>query len=141
MAGPKLADVVKTGEAVRVSYHDMGGNLHAARIEQLASAGRGGGYTSEEKAAAATKHASGSVKSVSGNSLVVTDDGKDSTFSVDGTTKVIGKGLGTKGAPMGGKLTITEAVKEGDKVTVSYHDVGGSMHASTVRVTAKAAAK
>ena len=29
-----------------------------------------------------------------------------------------------------------EAVHEGDKVTVSYHDMGGTMHASNVRVTA-----
>jgi len=139
MPGPKLADVVKTGQAVRVSYHDMSGNLHAATIQAIASAGSSGGTTSDEKEAAAAKHASGTVKSVSGSSLVVTGAGKDWTFTVDGKTNVIGKGLGTKGAPSGGKLTITEAVGAGDKVTVTYHDMGSSMHAATVRVTAKAA--
>jgi hypothetical protein len=138
MAGPKLADVVKTGQAVRVSYHETGSTLHAARIEGVASAGSGGGHTSDEKAAAAAKHASGTVKTVAGDSLVVTHDGKDMTFGVDSKTKVIGTGLGTKGAPKGGKLSITEAVSAGDKVTVTYHDMGSSMHASTVRVTAAA---
>ena len=46
-----------TGQAVRVSYHDMGGNLHAAKIEAIASAGSGGGSTSDEKEAAEAKHA------------------------------------------------------------------------------------
>jgi len=39
MAGPKLGDVVKVGDAVEVSYHDMGGTLHAAKIRAVASAG------------------------------------------------------------------------------------------------------
>jgi hypothetical protein len=81
-----------------------------------------------------TMTASGTVKSVSGTSLVVTGAGKDWTFAMDGTTKFVGKGLSTKskGAPM----AATDAVHEGDKVTVSYHDMGGTMHAASVRVTA-----
>lgn len=138
MAGPKLVDVVKTGEAVRVTYHDMGSTLHAARIEAIASAGEGGGSMSESKPAA--KHASGTVKSVSAASLTVTGGGKDWTFTVDEKTSVIGTGLSTKARAKGSKLTITEALAAGDKVTVTYHDMGGTMHASTVRVTAKAKA-
>ena len=140
MAGPKLTDVVKTGEAVRVTYHDMGGTLHAARIEAIASVGTSGGSTSDEKKAAAAKHASGTVKSVSGSNLVVTGGGKDWTFSVDGKTNVIGVGLSTKAKAKGSKLTITEALGAGDKVTVTYKGEGSTMHASTVRVTAKAKA-
>jgi hypothetical protein len=81
-----------------------------------------------------TMSASGTVKSVSGSSLVVTGGGKDWTFTMDGSTKFVGKGLSTKskGAPM----AATDAVHEGDKVTVSYHDMGGTMHAASVRVTA-----
>src|SRR5438067_7999077 len=80
--------------------------------------------------------ASGTVKSVSGNQLVVNGAGKDMTFMLDSSTKFMGKGLTTKskGAPM----SATDAVHEGDKVTVSYHDMGGSMHAATVRITAPA---
>jgi hypothetical protein len=80
-----------------------------------------------------TMTASGTVKSVSGTSLVVTGGGKDWNFTMDSTTKFVGKGLTTKskGAPM----AATEAVHEGDKVTVSYHDMAGTMHASNVRIT------
>ena len=78
--------------------------------------------------------ASGTVKSVSGNQLIVTGGGKDWTFMLDSSTKFTGKGLSTKS---GGKpIVATEAVHEGDKVTVSYHDMNGSMHAASVRITA-----
>jgi hypothetical protein len=81
--------------------------------------------------------ASGTVKSVSGSSLVVTAKGKDMTFAVDGSTKFVGKGLGTKSKA--GAMTATDAVHEGDHVSVSYHDMGGTMHAASVRVTSKGA--
>jgi len=90
------------------------------------------------QAQAKAMSASGVVKSVSGSSLVVTAKAKDMTFAVDGSTKFVGKGLGTKSKA--GSLTAAEAVHEGDRVTVSYHDMGGTMHAATVRVIAKAAA-
>ncbi|HVD93363.1 MAG TPA: hypothetical protein VNC21_13805, partial [Vicinamibacterales bacterium] len=67
----------------------------------------------------------------------VTGGGKDWTFDVDGKTNVIGVGLSTKQKAKGSKLTITESVNPGDKVTVTYHDMGSTMHAATVRVTAK----
>jgi hypothetical protein len=77
--------------------------------------------------------ASGTVKSVSGTSMVVTAKGKDMTFAIDGSTKFVGKGLGTKASK--GPITATDAVHEGDQVSVSYHDMGGTMHAAQVRVT------
>jgi hypothetical protein len=85
-----------------------------------------------------TMNATGTVKSVTGDSLVVTSGSKDMTFTVDGTTKFVGKGLGTKAA--GGKLTATDAVAANDRVRVAYHDMGGTMHAATVTVTGKGAA-
>ena len=87
----------------------------------------------QAKMAAKTMTAKGTVKSVSGTSLVVTSAGKDSTFTVDSSTTFTGKGLTTKskGAPM----AATDAVHEGDMVSVSYHDMGGTMHAASVRIT------
>lgn len=87
----------------------------------------------QAKKSGKTMTASGTVKSVSGASLVVTGGGKDWTFAVDNATKFTGKGLGTKSkaAPM----MATDAVHEGDMVSVSYHDMGGTMHAASVRVT------
>jgi Domain of unknown function (DUF5666) len=94
----------------------------------------------QAKTAAKTMTAKGTVKSVSGTSLVVTSTGKDMTFTVDSSTKFTGKGLTTKskGAPMAS----TDAVHEGDMVSVSYHDMSGTMHAAHVTITStKMAAK
>jgi len=83
--------------------------------------------------------ATGMIKSVSGTSLTVTSGGKEMVFTIDSSTKFVGKGLTTKskGAPM----AATDAVHEGDKVTVSYHDMGGTMHAANVRITSAAMIK
>lgn len=84
-----------------------------------------------------TMTASGTVKSVSGSSLVVTGGGKDWTFTVDDGTKFTGKGLSTKSK--GTKMMATDAVHEGDMVSVSYHDMSGTMHAANVRITSSKA--
>jgi hypothetical protein len=91
----------------------------------------------QTKSKSKAMNAAGTVKSVSGSSLVVSAaGGKDMTFAVDSSTKFVGKGLGTKARA--GSLTATDAVHEGDHVSVSYHDMGGTMHAATVRVTSTA---
>jgi hypothetical protein len=83
--------------------------------------------------------AAGTVKSVSGTSLVITaKGGKEMTFMLDNGTKFVGKGLGTKSKA--GNLTATDAVAAGDHVSVTYHDMGNMMHAASVRVTAKGTA-
>ena len=90
-------------------------------------------------AKAKTMTANGTVKAVTGNSLTITaSGGKDMTFTVDNTTKFIGKGLSTKTREKGGKITATDAVGTGDTVSVTYHDMGGTMHAAQVRVNNKA---
>jgi hypothetical protein len=81
------------------------------------------------------------VKSVSASSLVVATLGKDVTFMVDPKTKVVGKGIGTKSAAKGGKPTIADLLKEGDRVTVTYQDVAGTMRASTIEVAARNAVR
>src|SRR5258705_11415864 len=51
----------------------------------------------DAQAKAKAMNASGTVKAVTGNSLTVTAaGGKDMTFTIDNTTKFVGKGLGTK---------------------------------------------
>jgi hypothetical protein len=106
----------------------------------------GGTALAQEKAKAdkpaakpAAKSAVGTVKSVAADSVVVTDkDGKDWTFVVDAKTSVRAKGAGTKAAAAkaAGKtgINITEAVKAGDRVTISFHDMEGKLHAESVRV-------
>jgi len=138
MAGPKLSEVVKVGDAVEVSYHDMGGTLHAAKIRAVASPG------ASSAAEAAAKSSNGTVKTVSATSLSISGSSGggatfDQTFTIDANTKVVGRGAGTATAAKGGKAAITDLVATGDKVSVSFHDMGGTLHASEVRVTAKAA--
>jgi hypothetical protein len=140
MAGPKLGEVVKVGDAVEVSYHDMGGTLHAAKIRAVASPGPA------TAAAAASKTSNGTVKSVAATSLSISGTAGggatfDQTFVIDAKTKVVGRGAGTAAAAKGGRTAITDLVAAGDKVTVHFHDMGGTLHAAEVRVTAKAAAK
>ena len=90
------------------------------------------------RAADDTKTAKGTVKTVSADSLVVTDSAaKDWTFAVDAKTKVVASGGSHKTADtkaMGKTPMITDLVKEGTKVTVKYHDMGTMMHAAEVRV-------
>lgn len=86
-----------------------------------------------------TMTASGVVKALSGTSITVTSGGKDLIFTIDASTKFVGKGLSTKSAA--GKITATDAVASGDTVTVSYHDMGGTIHAANVRITSKAITK
>ena len=133
--GPKLAELLAAGQAVVVTYREMGAMLHAMQFQVVASAGSGGGSTSTDKPAEQT--ASGTVKSVAANSLTVTAaGGKDMTFIVDASTNVIGRGAGTKTAAAGGRTTITDLVTAGNSVSVTYHAMGGTLHAATVRVTA-----
>ena len=130
-AGVKLGDVIKTGQAVVVTYREKGATLLASRVEAVSSAGGGGGAVSAP--APATKTSSGTVKSVAASSLTITADGKDMTFAVDGSTNVVAKGASTKAGP-GGKIAITDVVKSGSRVSVSYHETGATMHAAEVRV-------
>ena len=131
-AGPKLADVIKVGQAVSVSYHDMAGKLHAASITVVPSAGTDPGLA---------KSSDGSVQSVSATSVTISGSSGSGakftqTFTIDGDTKVVGKGAST--ATKGARVAITDLVANGDHVSVSYHAMGTTLHASEVRVTAKA---
>lgn len=140
-AGPKLSEVVKTGDAVEVSYVDAtGGTLRATRIRAITSAGA----TSEEKPSDMVS--SGTVRSVTASAMTISgSSGGGATFTqsftIDPSTKVVAKGAGTAAAAKGGKIAITEAVGVGDRVSVSYHEAGSTLQASEVRVTVKSAAK
>src|SRR5438093_7405667 len=101
-SGPKLSEVVKVGEAVEVTYHDMSGTLYAAKIRAVASPGP------SSPAEAAAKSSNGTVKSVSATSLSISGSSGggatfDQTFAIDSKTKVIGRGAGTKSRAAGGK--------------------------------------
>jgi hypothetical protein len=136
-AGPKLGEVVKTGDAVEVTYVDAaGGALRATHIRAISSVGNTGDAKPSEMIS------NGTVKAVTANGISISgSSGGGATFTqafvIDPTTKVVAKGAGTAGSASGGKITLTQAVAVGDRVSVSYHEVAGAPHASEVRVVMK----
>ena len=94
-----------------------------------------------KKAAAKASIASGRVKSVSNTALTISSRGKDLTFTIDGSTEFVGKGLGTKSEAKRGKVSATDLVAENDTLSVTYHDMGGTLHAAKVRLLAKSPSK
>ena len=141
-AGPKLADVLKVGQPVAVSYRDMSGSLHASKIRTISELGGKGGYT--EKAAPTEMTSHGTVKSMAADSMTISGHSGGGTFTqtfmVDSNTKVVGKGAGTAAAAKGGKVPFADLIANGDTVSVSYHKLGDTLHASDVRVMMKGSA-
>jgi hypothetical protein len=130
--GIKLTGVVKPGNGVVVTYREAKGALLATEIRLVPAA------TAGAAPAAAASTANGRVKSVSDTSLVVTDAGKDLTFVVDPSTRVVAKGAGTATAAAGGKIPFTKLVTVGDTVSVSYEGAAPKMRATEVRITVNA---
>lgn len=123
--GPAITDLLKAGQAVEVRYHEEG--MHAASIRPIASV-----------PGPRALNASGTVTALSENSLTVKGASADWTFVVDSKTTVVGTGVGTASKKMeteGKKAGLTDLVHEGDTVTVTYHDMDSTKHASVVRIT------
>jgi hypothetical protein len=89
-------------------------------------------------AVAGEMEANGTVKSVSTNSFVVTDDhGKDMTFEVTKDTMVLAKGASHKMDQLkadGKAPTIGEFLAAHQLVNVKYAEKDGKMNAKEVRV-------
>lgn len=139
-AGVPITDVIKVGESVAVTYHDMNGALHASAVRRLPSGGASG---IAEAGRAPAPITSGTVQSVGANSITVAGTaGGGSVFTqrfvVDEQTKVFAKGAGTAAAAKGGRVPFAEIVTSGDRVTVSYHKIGSELHAANIRVTMQA---
>ena len=137
--GPKLNDVLRIGQAVAVTYHEMNGSPHASHVRVVSSVTDGAATSSEPEALTT----SGTVQSVGSNSITISGAGGGGasftqTFMIDDRTKVYAKGAGTAAAAQGGRLPFSQVVGSGDKVNVSYHKMDGALRASDVRVTMKA---
>ena len=138
--GPMLAEVIRVGQAVSITYQAMGDSLHASLIRAIPGGSTGGSLAS----ASSEEKSHGIVKSVGSDSITITGpSGRGATFTqtfiVDSNTKVIAKGAGTMAAKRGGRAPLTELLASGDNVSVSYHKTGDTLHASDVRVVMKAA--
>ena len=91
-----------------------------------------------------TMNAQGTVSSVTASSLAVKGSSESWTFVIDKDTEVQAKGASHKSLAMkadGKSSVLTDFVKVGDRVSVSYHDMGKTKHAANINVTAPAAPK
>ena len=137
----RLADFVKTGDAVEVTYQETGSTLRASSIKRVADAGSGGGSLSGER----SESSNGKVDSLSASTLVISGSAGSGSFkqsfAVDAKTRVIAMGASTAADATGGKVRIADFVGIGDQVTVFYRKAGSVLHADEVRVRAKAPKK
>lgn len=134
--GVAFSELIKVGQGVEVKYHEAG--MHAASIRVLPSPPSERAMAAEEKPKSMT--ASGTVSAVTGASLTIKAKEGDVTFALDEKTTVIGVGAGTASRAKkeaGEKPVVTDFIGEGDSVTVTYHDMAGTKHASQIRVTKK----
>lgn len=103
--------------------------------------GTGGAKGGAQTKAAPTpkaESAQGAVTAVVPDSLTIKAKSGDMTFTIDKTTSVTAKGATHKSLALkaeGKSSVLTDFVKVGDQVTVTYHDMGGTKHAATIRVT------
>ena len=85
-----------------------------------------------------TMNAEGVVSAVTTTSLTVKGSSESWTFTIDKDTEVTAKGATRKSLALkadGKSSVLTEFVKVGDRVAVSYHDMGTMKHAASISVT------
>jgi hypothetical protein len=100
------------------------------------AAKKGAADTTTAPAGKALK-ATGAVTAVSADSLTVKGKEGEWTFAVDAKTNVQATGASHKTAAAKAEnkpTVITDFVKVGDDVAVTYHDMGTTKHAASVRV-------
>jgi hypothetical protein len=88
-----------------------------------------------------TMNAQGTVSSVTTSSLAVKGTSESWTFVIDKDTQVVAKGATHKSLALKAddkSAVLTDFVKVGDRVSVSYHDMGTTKHAANINVTAQA---
>jgi hypothetical protein len=133
-AGVHLDEVLTKGQPVAVTYNDLAGSLHATEIKAIPMAGA---------ARAPEKRSDGVVQAIGSDWITIHGSSGggasfEQTLKIDPKTMVWAKGAGTAMAARGGRAPLTDLVKSGDHVSVSYHVMGNDLVASDLRVTNKA---
>ena len=85
-----------------------------------------------------TMNAQGLVSAVTTTSLSVKGSSESWTFTIDKDTEVTAKGATRKSLALkadGKSSVLTDFVKVGDRVAVSYHETGTTKHAASISVT------
>ena len=92
-----------------------------------------------------TMRSTGRVISVAPDSITIKPGNTNMTFAVDTSTKVVGKGVGTKTEALKAankSPQITDLVDEYDSVVVEYEDMGGGkLHAKRIDIRVKGTKK
>lgn len=88
-----------------------------------------------------TMRSTGRVVAVAPDSITIKPGSTNLTLAVDGSTKVVGKGVDTRIKALktqNKSPQITDLVDEYDSVVVEYHDLGdGKLHASRINISVK----
>jgi hypothetical protein len=138
-SGPKLSELIQVGNPVEVTYMESGGTMRATGIRRVATAG---GPAPTGSTAPRSETVDGTVDSISGNTVTLSGTTGDAKFkqsvTVDNTTRIIAEGAGTAASKAGGKLVLSEHIGPGDRVTVTYHAQGTTLHATEIRVRQRA---
>lgn len=126
--GIQITDYIKVGNPVLVRYDEANGANHAMYVRAVSSPGD----AAEPHDSA--KVANGTVKAVTPSQVTLASDGKDMTFAINRDTDVLARGATKTTKAAGGTTTIADFVHNGDDVSITYVDKGGTMTASQVRV-------
>lgn len=124
----KVTDYVKPGDPVLVSYRAADGKNLALAVRPISAVGTTGA------AADSTKNIQAKVKSISGNALILDQNGRDVRFTLDRETDVLAIGATRATKKAGGSVPITDLVHAGDLVWVEYLEAAGSMKAVEIQV-------
>jgi len=122
-----LTDYVKPGDPVLVSYRAADGKNLALAVRPISAVGTTG-------AAGSTKTIQAKVKSISGNALILDQNGRDVRFTLDRETDVLAIGATRATKKAGGSVPITDLVHAGDTVWVQYREAAGSLKALEIQV-------
>ena len=125
---PRVSSFFEPGQAVLVRYRSANGRNVATDISRVGSAGGEGSISNPAKVS------EGKVKVVTTSQLVIDNGGRELSFAITGDTDVLARGATKATKAAGGGTPITTFVHAGDAVSISYHEAGGKMMASEVRV-------
>lgn len=134
--GPALTAVLKVGENVEVHYSQKGAGNFASVIRRGV---RGAAAPSEPAKAPSERGRSmqGIVNAVTGSSLTLMADNRDTVFAIDSATLVMGAGFGTatrQKRAAGEKTVLADFVQKGDLVLVDYRQKDGGLLATEIHM-------